>query len=210
LIRTLLAIAGFTALAAIAQPSAPQVQRPPHVPTTQFFPQLPPPVNNHIGNLSRSITGAPMLPPVNYPGRRQAPFVPVAGGFYGGGYSGGYYPPAQPPMVVVNQQYVPPAPPAPILVVNPDYRSEAPKPVMTEYSNIRNPYENFQPSAPKVFLLALKDGTLRQAVAFWAEGEKLHYVQPDHKQESLPLASLDREPTRRFNSERGIEIRLPD
>jgi hypothetical protein len=47
-------------------------------------------------------------------------------------------------------------------------------------------------------------------VAFWAENGKLHYVQPDHKQQQLSLAELDREGTQRFNRERGVEIRLPE
>ena len=97
-----------------------------------------------------------------------------------------------------------------ILIMNPEYQPEAPKPVLREYSNISNPYENFQPGKPKVFLLALKDGTLRQSVAYWIEEQKLHYVQPDHKQDSLELANLDREATKRFNSERGIDIKLPE
>jgi len=196
LIRTLFAIAGLTAVAAGAQPKNPQ------------HPFLPPPINNHIANLSRSITGTPMLQP---PGARP---VHVVGPWYGGGYGGGgWYPqPAMPstPLVFVNQQNLAPPAPAPILVVNQDYRPEVAKPLMREYSNISNPYENFKPDAPKVFLLALKDGTLRQAVAFWAESDKFHYVQPDHKQDSMPIANLDRESTKRFNSERGLEIKLPE
>lgn len=124
--------------------------------------------------------------------------------------SGWYEPPVQQaPLVLVNQQNLAPAP-QPILVVNPDYKPETPKPVMREYSNISNPYENFQPGKPKVFLLALKDGTLRQSVAFWVEKEKLHFVQPDHKQDSITLTNLDRESTKRFNSERGLEIQIPE
>lgn len=162
-------------------------------------------IQNHITNLSGSIAGRPM---VQRPGAR--PIYPVAiGGYYGGG---GWYPQTQyvqPPVVVVTQQNAAP-PPQPILVMNPDYKPETAKPVMREYSNISNPYENFTPGAPKVFLLALKDGTLRQSVAFWAEEGKLHFVQPDHKQGSVELDNLDRESTKRFNSERGVEIRLPE
>lgn len=190
MIRTLFALAGLTVMTAGAQPKQPQ------------HPYLPPPVNNHISNLSRSITGQPML---QRPGARP---IPVVGGWYGGGW----YPQPQmqsTPMVFVNQQNVAPSAPAPILVINPDYKPEVAKPVMREYSNISNPYENFQPGAPKVFLLALKDGTLRQSVAFWSEGDKFHYIQPDHKQDSMPIANLDRESTKRFNSERGIDIKLP-
>lgn len=167
------------------------------------FPAPPPPINNHVTNLSGSVAGRPM---VQRPGARP---IHVVGPWIGGEFypQPQYQPPT--PFFFVNQQNVAPAP-APILVVNPDYTPEVAKPVMREYSNISNPYENFKPNAPKILLLALKDGTLRQSVAFWAEGEKLHYVQPDHKQESVLLTNIDRESTKRFNAERGLEIKLPE
>lgn len=203
--RTFIAVAGFMALALSAQPKFPQHST--GMPSVHL-PALtaPPPINNHITGLSGSIAGRPM------PQRPGARPIPVIGGWFGGG---GWYPQQQyvmpTPVLLVNQQNVAPAPPpAPVLVVNPDYTPEVAKPVMREYSNISNPYENFTPAAKKVFLLALKDGTLRQSVAFWAEGDKLHYVQPDHKQDSITLANLDRESTKRFNSERGIDIKLPE
>ena len=192
--RTLFGIAILSGLTLSAQPQFPQ-----H--STGWPAVQPPAINNHVTNLSGSIAGRPML---SRPGAR-----PI---YVGGGWGGGWYqqPQAQTtPIVVVNQQnYAPP--PAPILVMNPVYEPEVAKPVMREYSNISNPYENFSPAKLKVFLLALKDGTLRQSVAFWAEGEKLLYVQPDHKQGSVLMADLDRESTKRFNSERGLEIKLPE
>jgi hypothetical protein len=168
-------------------------------------PPMPSPViSNHITNLSASIAGRPI------PQRPGARPIPVIGGWIGGGWYPLEQPQAQPtPLVFVNQQNVAPAP-APILVMNPDYKPEVAQPVLREYSNIRNPYENFEPNAPKIFLLALKDGTLRQSVAFWSEGDKLHFVQPDKKQDSVLLKNLDRESSQRFNSERGLEIKLPE
>jgi len=198
LLRTFFAVTCL-ALPAFAQPHVP---RQPH-----GLPQLQvqvPLIENHITGLSRSIAGRPM---VQRPGARPIYPAPI----YVGG--GGWYPQpqmmVQPPVVYVNQQNVAP-PPAPVLVVNPNYTQEVAKPVMREYSNISNPYANFEPGKPKVFLLALKDGTLRQSVAFWADGGKLHFVQPDHKQDAITLVNLDRESTKRFNSERGIEIKLPE
>lgn len=188
-----------TAVSAIAQPP----QFPQH--STGMPSVLPPPIQNHITGLSGSIAGRPM--PVR-PGARPIYPAPI----YLGGW-GGWYPQPQiqpTPVYLVNQQTVLPPPQAPALVLNPDYKQEVAKPVLTEYSNIRNPYENFTPDAPKVYLLALKDGTLRQAVAFWAEAKTLHFVQPDHKQDKISFGDLDRESTKRFNSERGLEIKLPE
>jgi hypothetical protein len=194
----LIRLFAFASLALVAQPQFPQHSTGmPHVP-------LPPAMQNHVTNLSRSVAGRPM--PVA-PGTKPIYPRPI---FVGGG---GWYPqpvvtaPVMPPVMLVNQQNV--APPAPILVVNPDYKPEVAQPVLREYSAVSKPYADFEPSAQKIFLLTLKDGTLRQAVAFWAEGETLHFVQPDHKQEKVALGQLDRESTKRFNAERGIEIKLP-
>ncbi|MFN0101376.1 MAG: hypothetical protein ACKV2U_04715 [Bryobacteraceae bacterium] len=199
MIRTLFFACMFV-LTVTAQPRFPQHS--PRMPVVQL-----PPIENHITNLSGSIAGRPM------PSRPGAPPIHVIGGWLGGGWAGGgWYPQPQvqpTPLLFVNQQNTAP-PPAPILVVNPDYKPEVARPVLREYSNISNPYENFTPNAPKVFLIALKDGTLRQAVAFWAENEKFHFVQPGHKQDSVPLSNLDRESTKRFNFERGLEIKLPE
>ena len=194
--RTLWAVAFFGALSLSAQPQFPQ-----H--STGWPAVQPPAIDNHITNLSRTIAGRPSP---SRPGARPIYAAPI---YYGGG---GWLPQADlqsPPVVLVNQQNIAPAP-APILVINPDYKPEVAKPSMREYSTISNPYENFTPSTPKIFLLALKDGTLRQSVAFWREEGKLHYVRPDHKQESLTYTDLDLESTRRFNQERGIEIKLPE
>lgn len=195
MIRTILT-AGALAFTLSAQPKFPQHST--GMPVVQL-----PAINNHITNLSGSIAGRPMP---QRPGVRP---IPVVGGWVGGGWYPQPQPVAQPsPVVVVNNNIAPA--PAPILIVNPDYTPEVAKPVLREYSNISNPYENFTPAARKVYLLTLKDGTLRQAVAFWAEGDTLHFVQPDHKQENVPMSNLDRESTKRFNSERGLEIRLPE
>ena len=191
LLRTLFVL---TAVSLSAQPQFPQHST--GMPAVQT-----PLIQNHITGLSATVAGRPM------PQRPGARPIYVGGGWFGGGAA---YQQPQQPMVVINSPTINQAPPAPILIMNPEYQPEAPKPVLREYSNISNPYENFQPGKPKVFLLALKDGTLRQSVAYWIEEQKLHYVQPDHKQDSLELANLDREATKRFNSERGIDIKLPE
>jgi hypothetical protein len=165
------------------------------------YPALQAPPDNHATRLSGTVAGRPMP---SRPGAHPVYPLPVYVN------PGVWYPP-QPvqPVIFVNQQNVAPAP-APILIVNPDYKPDVVKPVMREYFAESKPYENFTPAEPKIYLIALKDGSLRQSVAFWRENEKLLFVQPDHKQESIALTSLDREATVRFNKERGIEIRLPE
>lgn len=194
MIRTAPVFFFFAALSLIAQPQFPQHS------TGWPAPQLPL-IRNHITNLSGTIAGRPMAVRPGTPRIYPAPI-----------YMGGWSTPQQysgQPTVFVNQQNIERVPP-PILVVNPDYTPEVARPVLREYSHISNPYENFAPGTPKVYLLALKDGSLRQSVAYWKEEQKLHYIRPDHKQESVAISELDRESTVRFNKERGIEFKLPE
>ena len=43
-----------------------------------------------------------------------------------------------------------------------------------------------------LYLLAMKDGTIRAVVAYWVDGATVHYVTMDHEQKQTTLASLDR------------------
>ena len=52
-----------------------------------------------------------------------------------------------------------------------------------------------------LFLLAMKDGTIRAVLAYWVEGATVHYVTMDHEQKQTPLSSLD------HSLERAVESR---
>ncbi len=113
--------------------------------------------------------------------------------------------PQQSPITVIQQQ-------SPIVSVNPNYVPDTAKPVMREYFAESNPYEAKEvkaANAPSVTLIAFKDGSLVQAVAYWYEGDTLHYVKPDHKVEKAALAIVDKESSERFNRERGLSFKLP-
>jgi len=60
-----------------------------------------------------------------------------------------------------------------------------------------------------LYLLATKDGTIRAVLAYWAEGDTVHYVTMDHVRKTTPLASIDRELSSRLNRERGVSFGLP-
>jgi hypothetical protein len=60
-----------------------------------------------------------------------------------------------------------------------------------------------------LFLLALKDGTIRAVLAYWVEGATVHYVTMDHEQKQTPLSSLDHSLSERLNRERNVTFRLP-
>ena len=169
---------------------------------------LPPQVQNHGTGLAATISGRPLQ--LGAPGVRR-PYFPVIGPIW--------YPqqqqqqpmiwyqpvPQQAPITVVQQQ-------SPIVSVNPNYVPDTAKPLMREYFAESRPYEAKEvkaAGAPSVTQIAFKDGSLVQAVAYWYEGDTLHYVKPDHKVEKAALAIVDKESSERFNRERGLSFKLP-
>ena len=158
-----------------------------------------------FGNILFPGTGSapvPMVRPFSgrgeFGGRGRGGFVPVpyAIPIYVGWYP--YPPPAQPNITIV----MPPAPAA----------GEAPPP-----SADSSPLQFYQ--APRVsnttedqgvvFLIALKDGSVYSAVAYWAAGETLHYVTPQGKHNQVSLGLVDRGVSSKLNQGRRVEFALP-
>ena len=61
---------------------------------------------------------------------------------------------------------------------------------------------------PTIYLIALKDSTVRTAIGFWAQGNTLNYVTPQGSVNHLSLDMLDRPTTDQLNQERGLEFEL--
>jgi hypothetical protein len=61
---------------------------------------------------------------------------------------------------------------------------------------------------PNIYLIALKDSTVRQAIGFWVKGDALHFVTPAAQIHEVPLVSVDRDASVRLNSERKLEFDL--
>jgi hypothetical protein len=59
------------------------------------------------------------------------------------------------------------------------------------------------------YLLAFKDHTIYSAVAYWVEGDTLHYFTSGNKHNQASLSLVDRELTSRLNRESGTEVKLP-
>jgi hypothetical protein len=118
---------------------------------------------------------------------------------YDYGYSNTGYQYAEPEVIVVQQSpnvysYVQPA----------DYAPAAP--VVREYVS---PPPSQASSEPPLYLIAFQDGSIRAALAYWAEGSAVHYITLDHEQKQAPLASIDRALSDRLNRERNVPFRLP-
>ncbi|HLI86470.1 MAG TPA: hypothetical protein VKV17_21350 [Bryobacteraceae bacterium] len=151
--------------------------------------------------------------------------VPYAVPVYVGGYAGytGYYdsgvpadtaagaPPAQPNVIVVypsgmppsalsggyGEAYAPPVAPA-----------SSPAPAVSPSDNRQDQAAASNPSSP-TYLVALKDHTIYSAVAYWVEGDTLHYFTSGSTHNQVSLSLVDRELTQRLNAEAGNNMQLP-
>ncbi len=67
-----------------------------------------------------------------------------------------------------------------------------------------------QPSAEQPhYLIALKDHTIYSAVAYWVQGDTLHYFTDGNTHNQASLALVDRELTKKLNLDSGMEVKLP-
>jgi len=66
-----------------------------------------------------------------------------------------------------------------------------------------------EPAEASRYLLAFKDHTIYSAVAYWVDGETLHYFTTGNTHNQASLSLIDRELTERLNRELGIDFKLP-
>ncbi len=166
------------------------------------------------------------------PARRSGVVIAVpyaTGGYY---YSAPYQAPYPSGDMSSHYPTGPQGPQGPQVVINQNFAPDpSAQPVIREYAPDGNggirvygpqalPYPQYQAGAPAdaqtnaptenpTYLIAFKDHTIYAAVAYWVEGQTLHYVtnQNTHNQVSLDL--VDRDLTDRLNRERNIDVRLP-
>jgi hypothetical protein len=62
---------------------------------------------------------------------------------------------------------------------------------------------------PAHYYIALKDHHVYLAVAYWVEGDTLHYFLPGNTHNQVSLSLVDLDLTRRLNRESGVEVHLP-
>ena len=190
----------------------PGVGTAPPVPVTSTF----------AHRLGRNVAGLPLFPQGGLRGR-SAPVVVPYPVFVGGGlgYGYGYTDPA--PQVMYLPQ---PMQPAPQIIINHNYMSEGARPVLRDYTQEQLPETGLRtyeaPGRPAIdprtsvndekatlYLIALKDGTIYPAVAYWAEGNTLNYVTQQGSHNRVTLDLVDRELSSRLNSERSVDFNLP-
>jgi hypothetical protein len=67
-----------------------------------------------------------------------------------------------------------------------------------------------QTDSPEHYLIALKDHTVYPVLAYWVEGDTLHYFMPGNVHNQVSLALVDQPLTIRLNHELGVDVKLPD
>jgi hypothetical protein len=148
--------------------------------------------------------------------------VYVGGSGYGYGYGSGYgygydpsaqqqqqgnvmviYPPPTPP-VVINQNFT--APPASSGEQPQDNGSD------TNMHLYQAPSNNPEPAASSnetpYYLIAFKDHSIYTAVAYYIEGDTLHYFTSGNVHNQVSLSLVDQPLTQRLNSERGVDVKM--
>lgn len=149
---------------------------------------------------------------------RNTTYVPYAYPVYYGGYD--YSQNQQPNVVVVYPQQQPPQPP---VVINQSFSTPPAQPSVQDIPRdlpdpaavrsydapARNTADNPTPDTGSYYLIAFKDHSIYSAVAYWVDGETLHYFTSGNTHNQVSLALVDTPLTERLNRERRIDVKLP-
>jgi len=150
--------------------------------------------------------------------------------FYGGG-RGGYMPEPgtyDPIFGVYNPGFAPqqPSNSTPTVVINQNFQTDSVRPQLRDYSNtpIPEPGSAAPPAGaaaappqappladdqPTIFLIAMQDHTIIPVIAYWVEGDTLHYIRLKTEPKQVSLAAVDRDFSRQLNRERNVPFALP-
>jgi len=127
-----------------------------------------------------------------------------------GGYDNSFVgsEPVVPPPAPAPAAMYPPETAHPVMIqVGPDYPSHAP---MSAYQPPPAAAGEEPGPGSERYLLAFKDHTVYSALAYWFEGDTLHYFTPGNVHNQVSVSLIDRELTTRLNKELGIDFRMPD
>jgi hypothetical protein len=91
---------------------------------------------------------------------------------------------------------------------------ELPAPPPKPASSVIHEYNFGTPVPPRpgertTFTIVLKDGSTRAAAASWVSGGRLHYLDPQSRQQVLAPEVIDREATERANEAKNLSMELP-
>jgi hypothetical protein len=139
-------------------------------------------------------------------GHRRAVYVPYVYPIYGGYVNP--YPQQAMPNIFVIQQPAQPMQQVPQVVINnyADPNVRAYDGITTYQAPARKPVETA--GDPAYYLIAFKDNTIYSAVAYWVEGDTLHYVTSGNVRNQVSLDLVDADLTERLNRDRNVSVKL--
>ena len=138
---------------------------------------------------------------------------PIAYPVYIGGYDSSYMGAQAPPDYQQQQQ-------PNITIVMPPQQTPVPVIINNYYPGATTDNPNAGPTAPQSaddaapaaepshYLIAYKDHTIYAAVAYWVDGDTLHYFTAGNTHNQVSLTLVDRDLTARLNKEAGVEVKL--
>jgi len=130
-----------------------------------------------------------------------------------GGYGSGYADPAA-AAAVAPQSDQPATPAAPPVVINQYFGTPPPdsngSPEPSNFHYYQAP-ANDAPAPPSdtYYLIAFKDHSVYSAVAYYVEGDTLHYFTAGNQHNQASLSLVDRQLTEQLNRAHNIEVRFP-
>jgi hypothetical protein len=77
------------------------------------------------------------------------------------------------------------------------------------YQAPTSPAAEPNPGDQVMFFIALTDSSVYTALAYWVDGETLHYITPQGKHNQVSLALVDRDLSARLNQGHKVEFHLP-
>jgi hypothetical protein len=148
--------------------------------------------------------------------RQNTVVVPYAYPVYVGGYYDNAVQPEVAPPPVQQQPNVvvvyPQAPaPAPIYMAPTPDQGEA-RATPYYYTAPQTPQSAAEPQSSieqPHYILAFKDHTIYSAIAYWVDGDTLHYFTAGNTHNQASLSLVDRDLTERLNKDSGVEVKLP-
>jgi len=92
----------------------------------------------------------------------------------------------------------------------PAYTYQPPAPVQSSMTELPSTETQAQDTGEAThYLLAFKDHSIYSAVAYWVDGDTLHYFTSGNTHNQVSLSLVDRDLTKRLNEGSGLEVKLP-
>jgi hypothetical protein len=100
----------------------------------------------------------------------------------------------------------------PDVLYNPGYQADYANPQVRDYSDAPlpppGPMWGQRDPSPTIYLIALQDGSVLQALGYWMEGDTLCYIARDSNPNRISIDRVDRALSTKLNVERGLAFKL--